>query len=128
MAERNPQGIKFTSNAAAGVRGNLAVRLAKCPPEGGARGFTPETSPGSRAELVAKYLELKAAAEAEAAAEAARLNPQAAEFVPPPGLGAALVGAGAAADGAASEEAAAAAVAKLAVAEVKETEAKEEGE
>lgn len=122
VAERNPQGIKFTSNAAAGVRGNLAVRLAKCPPEGGARGFTPETSPGSRAELVAKYLELKAAAEAEAAAEAARLNPQAAEFVPPPGLGAALVGAGgAAADGAAaSEEAAAAAVAKLAVAEAKE--------
>lgn len=119
LAERNPQGIKFTSNAAAGVRGNLAVRLAKCPPEGGARGFTPETSPGSRAGLVEKYHELKAVAEAEAAAEAARLNPKATEFVPPPGLGAALVGGGAAAS---EEAAAAAAVSKLAVVEAKEGE------
>ena len=132
VAERNPQGIKFTSNAAAGVRGNLAVRLAKCPPEGGARGFTPETSPGSRAELMREYLKIKeeAAAEAatEAAAAAACLNPKAAEFVPPPGLGAALVGS--AADGAAAseEEAAAAAVAKLAVAEAEaKEEAKDEG-
>lgn len=127
VAERNPQGIKFTSNTAAGVRGNLAVRLAKCPPEGGARGFTPETSPGSRAELVREYLRVKEEAAAEIAAEAAKLNPKAAEFIPPPGLGAALAagGGGVGGGGGGDEEAAAAAaVAKLAVVEVEEAEAK----